>query len=472
MAEHVFCIDFGSAYTKVALRRHPAADSQLLVLPNVGIDFLIPSAVAVDRRTKPRVLFGDEAVSQIAGSGIDVYENWKKFLFLTPPPVAASQSPLETFLHSEELVQLAAKYDVPPGQITYLQQLVTAARALVGGPGDRVVSAESQKQARAANVAAHFFNWLRQKVLDACAKLPMSGLKFDEIPVRIAVPALNGGDVAQHPGCKLLKEALHQVGWPLHPERPFVAEPYSNAIGILTKASNALHRGRIHFGDMFGKGPLITVLKDTRHYPSYRALVIDIGAFTTDIAAISIKPDGNTNSDPDTGFVVNQLSIPFGVSDLDSRVRQALPKEKREWLEKAPLKEFATFQKMAYTDGKGIRPAGLGMVIGGEADRDVIETCLKEFSDRLVEEAAKFCASLEPTAMQELIFTGGGSNILVVREALQDAAQSDGKSFVKMHAPDIKRIKGGPVIDKLDEQFTRGGSALGGASIYFEKDYY
>src|SRR5262245_57889938 len=234
MAEHVFCIDFGSAYTKIALRRHPAADSQLLVLPNVGIDFLIPSAVAVDRRTKPRVLFGDDAVSQIAGSGIDVYENWKKHLFLTPTPKTVSQPPLEAFLQSEELVQLAAKHDVPASQIAYLQQLVTAARALVGGPGDRVVSAESQKQARAASVAAHFFNWLRQKVLEACAKLSTTGLKFEEIPARIAVPAFDGGDVAQHPGCKLLKVALHQVGWPLHHERPFVAEPYSNAIGILT----------------------------------------------------------------------------------------------------------------------------------------------------------------------------------------------------------------------------------------------
>src|SRR5262245_33469339 len=209
MAERVFCIDFGSAYTKVALRRDPTADSRLLVLPNVGIDFLIPSAVAVDRRSKPRVLFGDEAASQIAGTGIDVYQNWKKFLFLNPPLRTAGQPPLEAFLQSEELLQLAAKHDVPQVQIAYLQQLVATARALVGGPGERLVSAEVQKQARAANVAAHFFHWLRQKVLEACAKLTAIGLKFEDIPVRIAVPALDGEDITHHPGCKLLKEALH-----------------------------------------------------------------------------------------------------------------------------------------------------------------------------------------------------------------------------------------------------------------------
>ena len=31
---------------------------------------------------------------------------------------------------------------------------------------------------------------------------------------------------------------------------------------------------------------------------------------------------------------------------------------------------------------------------------------------------------------------------------------------------------GAPLVDKLDERFTRGGSALGGTSIYFEKRCY
>jgi hypothetical protein len=472
MAERAFCIDFGSAYTKVALRRDPTADSELLTWPNV--DFCVPSTVVVDRRgMKPRLTFGDEAADQRAGGGIDVFRNWKRSVFLTPTGARVTQSPLETLLESDELLQLATKFGVAHGQIAHLQQLVGAARSLVAGPGGRVISAESQQQTVAVALAAHFFHWLRQRVLEACAKLPTTGLKFEEIPVRVAVPAFAAGSDPVHPGCKLITEALGRAGWPLHPDQPVVAEPYSNAIGILTRGTNVISRsGRIHLGDMFGKGPLITVLKDPAHYPNYRALVIDIGAFTTDFAALSIAPDPDTSSDPNAGFQIAQRSLPLGTSDLDERVRQSLPQEKAEWLEKAKWQEIATFQRNTYTEGKGYRVAGVG-VIGGDADRGAVQECLVEFCKRLAEEARRFCESLEPAAMQELILTGGGSNIPTVRDALQTASRVGGKEFAKTHAPDVKRAKpGAPLVDKLDEQFTRGGSALGGASIYFEKRYY
>jgi hypothetical protein len=472
MAERVFCIDFGSAYTKVALRRDPTADSELLSWPN--IDFCVPSTVVVDRRgTKPRLTFGDEAADQKPGGGIEVFRNWKRSVFLSPPAGRATQSPLEALLESDELHQLATKFGVAHGQVAYLQQLVGAAKALVAGPGGRVVSAESQQQTVAVALAAHFFQWLRHRVLEACAKLPTTGLKFEEIPVRVAVPAFATGADQPHPGCKLVTDALGKAGWPLHPEKPVVAEPYSNVIGVLTKAANVTSRsGRIHLADMFGKGPLVTVLKDPAHYPNYRALVIDIGAFTTDFAALSISPDADTSSDPDAGFRVVQRSLPIGMSDLDGRVREALPKEKQEWLQNANWQEFATFQRNTYSEGKGYRVAGVG-VIGGEADRDAVQACLSEFGKRIADETRRFCESLEPAAMQELVLTGGGSNIPAVREALQTAAQTGSKEFAKTHAPDLKRGKpGGPLVDKLNDQFTRGGSALGGASIYFEKQYY
>ncbi len=97
-----------------------------------------------------------------------------------------------------------------------------------------------------------------------------------------------------------------------------------------------------------------------------------------------------------------------------------------------------------------------------------MQKCLTAFAKRVADEATAFGKRLDPAFTQELILTGGGSGIPVIRGALQTAANSGGKSFVKTHASDLKRVKGAPV-DKLDEQFTRGGSALGGASIYLEK---
>lgn len=469
MADRVFCIDFGSAYTKVALRRDPTADSELLTWPN--IDFCVPSTIAVDRRgTKAKLAFGEEAVDEKGGGGIDVHRNWKRAVFLAPSAVRLTQSPLEALLQSDDLLVLATKYGVLPGQIGYLQQMVGNAKSLIAGPGGRVVSAESQQQTIATALAAHFFHWLRQRVMEACAKLPTTGLKFEDIPVRVAVPAFAKHGSEPHPGCKLILDSLDKAGWPLHPDQPVVAEPYSNAIGILTKGANVLSRtGRLNFGDMFGKGPLITVLKDAEHYPSYRALVIDVGAFTTDFAALTFTPDGVPTLTPDSGFVVREKSVPFGVSDLDEQMRAVLQVE--DWPVKPSWSDWTKVQQSVYSEGKGYRAPGLGRVVGGPTDSVAVQECIGAFAKRIADETTAFGEGLDPAFTQELILTGGGSSIPLVRESLRTAASTGGKAFVKTHAPDLKRVKGAPV-DKLDEQFTRGGSALGGASIYFEKSYF
>lgn len=477
MADRVFCIDFGSAFTKVALRRDPTADSELLSPARLADEaaFCIPTTIAVDRRgAKPVVVFGLQAADLSPGSGVDVHRNWKKAVFHTPSgSTRTQQSPLETLLASDDLRQLAGKFDVPAGQLVYLQQLVAAARVLVGGPGGRVVSTEAQQQANAVHLAQHFFLWLRQQVLDACHRLPATGLKYEAIPVRVSVPAFalgkDGGE--HHPGCKILTDALGKAGWPLHPERPIVAEPYANAVGVLTQASNVLRRNRIDLGGMFSKGPLITVLKDPDHHPTYRALVIDVGAFTTDFAAVELKHEGDAATNPDAAFAVRQESLPFGVSDLDAAMADALPKEKGDWLRRARAIDWDDFRKAVYTDGKGFRRAAIG-VIGGPADADVVADALSGFAKRVAAEVTKFCGDLGASNMQELILTGGGNFIPAVRTAVQEAARIGGHDYAKTHGPALKKVTGGPPIDKLDEAFTRGGSALGGTSVYYEKDYY
>jgi len=438
------------------------------------VGFCVPSIVAVERRpdNKPRLEFGARAADLTTAGDVTVYRNWKKSIFLRPKADGAHHSPLEAFLASGQLADLATQFDVPPTQLVYLQQMVAAARGMVAGPG-RPLSLESHEHKNAAALAAHFFQWLRQQVLAACERLPATGLKYEAIPVRIAVPAFaHGRGIETHPGCQVLLDAARKAGWLLHPEQPLVTEQYSNAIGVLTKGKNCtLRAGTINLGGMFANGPLMTVLKDAEHHPTYRVMLMDIGAFTTDCALVQLDTGGNTVSDPDSMFQFTQHSVPVGISDLDGLVAAALPAEKAAWMRNAPGFELEAFRRNVYTDGKPHATNTVGR-IGVAAEGEAIREAIQAFGRQLAGAVAEFCDGRKPAAMQELILTGGGSAIPTVRDALQQAAQTGGNSYIRTHAPALKKAAGGPPVVKLDTELQRGGSALGGTSIYFERGFY
>src|ERR1700722_8235791 len=144
---------------------------------------------------------------------------------------------------------------------------------------------------------------------------------------------------------------------------------------------------------MFGRGSIITVLKDAVHHPVYRALVIDVGAFTTDFAMLTLKPDDHNTSNPDSNISLAQKSIPVGISDLDASMIDTLPKEKSEWLRKANPLEWEDFRPAVYSDGKGVRVPDLG-IIGGPADADTVRNCIVELTKKMNEETAAFLESM------------------------------------------------------------------------------
>jgi hypothetical protein len=475
MADRVFCIDFGSSYTKVALRRDPGADAGLIRTDFAAVgeaDFCFPSAVGVERQGNRHVAVCGPAVLSSSFAG-GVHVHWKKRVFSTEPGRPPRKPPLDAFLESAELLEVAAKYGVTPTQVVHLQNLVANARALSAGPLAGAAEPDAQNRAFAAPLAYNYFCWLRDRVIEACGRLKLDGLDPATIPTRIAVPAFaHGKELEAHPGCQLLLGALAKAGWRMHPDRPVVSEPYSNALGVLTGGANVVSKSRVQLSRMFGKGPLITVLSKPADYPSYRALVVDVGAFTTDFATVTLKPEGQTVDDPDIAFVVSQHSVPLGVTDLDARMTEYLPKEKRDWLTKTALPvEWEGFRRAVYTDSKPYRTVAVGP-IGGAADADAVRAGFEVYCQQLLVEAQKFCAGLEPVKLEELILTGGGNCIPTVRDALVGATRGGGREFAKVHAPGLKKGTLSTPTHPLKEDLARGGSALGGASIYHERDYY
>ncbi|HEX4612276.1 MAG TPA: hypothetical protein VH092_29045 [Urbifossiella sp.] len=473
MAERVFCIDFGSGFTKVALRPDPGATTRLVNDRDVeSTDFCFPSVVVVDRSgPKPVVECGKKAAGRTASNGIEVHTNWKKWLFLTPGPDDPAANPLETFLRSDDLSRLATQHGVTAGQLGHLRQLVASARDLLAGFGVQPASRDTQRQQYAATLAVHYFAWLRQEVLRECERLPHAGLRYDGIPVRVTAPAFaHGADVTTHPGSKLLTAALAKAGWPLHPDRPVTSEPYANAVGVLTKGANVLKNDKFDLGATFGKGPLVTTLKDPDHYAPYRAVVIDVGAFTTDFAVLTMAPAGPGESDPDRAFAVQQHSAQLGMSNLDERVAAALPAEKAAWVRGAAADDLDAFRNAVYTEDKPHRTNTVGKIGAGE-DAEAVRGCLTRFAADLGNEVKQFLAPLGSKGMTELVLTGGGMYVPTLRDAVVAAAAADGREFAKVHGPGVKKQPGGKPVDKLDPRFTRGGSALGGAGLYFEPAY-
>jgi hypothetical protein len=220
---------------------------------------------------------------------------------------------------------------------------------------------------------------------------------------------------------------------------------------------------------MVRDGPIMRPLASPKEYPAYRAWSIDVGAFTTDFAALTLDPKGETIVDLETALTTTQHSVPLGIGNLDERVLAILPSEQREWLQtRAQALDWEDFRNRVYTQGRPLLTAEVG-AIGGSDQRKHIEEILRGFAQELREACLTFCSGLPPVTLQELLLTGGGNFIPAIHETLTAAMQSDGRSFVHVFIPAVGRRVGADRARRLDVNLARGGSALGGASVYFEK---
>ena len=204
-SECVFCIDFGSAFTKVALRRSPGKPSELIEysreqVTQEEINFLVPTLVVEDlRRPEAKYICGAAAVDLKPEAKIVVHRNWKGKLFTEPlqlaakpaAPAISKSDPLIKLLGSSRFLKLAADMNVSSDRIKALHQLVAAAYLLPVTPAP---TAAPPSWNPVVAVAVRFFTHLRELALKSCERLRVPDA--DAIPCRIAVPALAGSQDA------------------------------------------------------------------------------------------------------------------------------------------------------------------------------------------------------------------------------------------------------------------------------------
>jgi hypothetical protein len=456
MSPPVLCIDFGSAYTKVALRPAPDRPAELLSDPSLNLDRLnicVPSVVVVDRTgSQPRAQCGVRACDRVAGEGIEVYRNWKSRLFADLAP--APEPPLSQFLAAPETRDLARRYGVADSDFDTLLDRVRGGVAVATSP-----------PADMLRVAKAYFTWLLQFVSKAFQGSGTSDATAWR--ARLCVPAFRGA-TGLPPGLERLQDVLREAGWTTDPERPLVTEPFANAVGALTSGVNRVWRPRgregdesVHLGEMFGHGPLMDAYREGR--PEHNVLLIDVGAYTTDFALLRF----DTREDPDAPPEVTDLSEQLGIDELDRRVQAALPEAKGRWLAAAAARRREECKNRLYTEGQPYRTTEVGQ-IGTRAEMTVVRGCIEGFADEAVGLAARFLAA-HPAEVHELILTGGGNHVPVVRDRLRAGLHS--RALLATHIPlDTSPPNG--TIRALSRQLARGASALGGASVFFDQSFH
>ena len=474
MARQLFCIDFGSSYTKVGYRAGVNSQTQLIPhADNTESDeaFCFPSAVLVDDRgASRRYLFGSEVGRQKLPAGMVPKRNWKPDLFTTAEaaPIVLEEG-LDALLASDDFSSLVRRYRVAQAEVDALMALYRAAgmfarRSTLGRPAG---SPRGEPAPDLVTMAVAYFRDLRQKVIETAEHLP-GAEDPARIPTRLCVPAFgNDGQIPQAT-CELFQSILSRAGWVVDEECPLIAEPVANVIGVISEGENVTWRPRpyeehVNLGRMFHHGPLIKAYRAGRE--QFAILVCDIGSYTTDFAVIQFR----TNEDPDLRPVILQTSIPLGIAALDDRVASALPPHKTRWLQNAAGRRRELCKRAMYVDRQAYATIEVGD-IGDSTEREAIDDCLGGFGTEITRAFQEFCVKHSITACDEVVLTGGGNHIPTLRHALLAAmAMRFGTGYL-VRVPPGTRTRSAKAV--LTPEQVRGGSALGGCSVYFDRSYH
>jgi hypothetical protein len=432
-------IDLGSAYTKVAVRRDWNGESDLLrdlPLASDQVDFCVPSVVArVDARGGTRWRIGAAAAAQQPGDGVSIFRYWKARLFATGPRGQVSR---------DEMGQTQT-----PGGDDYEE------------------------------VAVQFFRGLRESLEHS-----PYGEDVAASAVRVCVPRIDAGDMDGRVG-----SILDAAGWrPAH-GRVTVYEPESNACGMFTRGRNATwhppaapftpRAGRsLHLMKMLEPEGLLQALR--RMSGSFGVLVIDIGGFTTDFGYVRF--DTSFSSDDWHRPTIVQQSYELGIRELDQAIYESLDEDAQREIRKLSPGEWDALKVDLYRGapvalgGAGGRPRRIGA--GDDAGRTA--EALRHFAERVIAVRDVFCRDHVRGPINAVTLTGGGSMIAPLHAAVVRAlaTDEDARVYDLLDEDEPRKtldLRGGRVREeqvearaRRNQELVRGGSAIGGSSVFFE----
>lgn len=416
MFEETVSIDLGASYTKVSYRRDCVPkkkgiceqEAKILMVDNSP---LIPSLAIRTRDSRQPWVFGWKAAKMNPASGMEVFQNWKADLF-----------------HPSN----------------------------------------SKDSATAVTVAGKFFEWLKMH-------LDGAGINLKKCNTRVAMPAFKKFDEQ----ALLIARCMDLSGWDDPSLILKVTEPRANAIGLFSEGRNIVGRNAagellINYGRMFGQQNVYIqaargfVLHGT-HENLVTVMVVDIGAFTTDIASLTFDI-----SDVSDGLsAIRQKSYALGViNELDKPLlsalgehhgfsRSALSFNDCELLKRS-LYNGTQYFLLARANGKDVQ-----VQLGSSKDFQLVDSVAKKFATAILE---KIIGMVEEKKPERIFLTGGGSLIKPVASALkadlnrrhiivQDVQQDSIPAGVDSCRP----------WNETGEGLQRLATALGGANVILQE---
>jgi hypothetical protein len=266
--------------------------------------------------------------------------------------------------------------------------------------------------ATAAIIAHRFFEWLR-------SKLEAAGIDVRKCQTRVAMPAFDTFD----DNAVLLARCMDLSGWDDPTLILKVREPHANTLGLFAGGRNVVGRHGPLYGPMFGQDSIY--VRAARGYTLFgthgnilTVMVVDIGAFTTDLASLTFDltapADGLSaiRHESHALGVINQLDRPLFAA-LGARhgfSRSALRFDEAE-ICKSRLYQGETHTLLTRVDGKAVQ-----LELGGNADAKLVEEAAKRFAAGAWEKIVAFAKNETPS---HVFLTGGGSLIRPVAAALK-----------------------------------------------------
>jgi len=204
-------------------------------------------------------------------------------------------------------------------------------------------------------------------------------------------------------------------------------------------------------------------------------LTIDLGGYTTDFAMMGFPLDdfepsfteGTLDDLPRT----RHQSTALGVAELDQRIIAALPPGKAAAYQAVLAAPNGVQLENLHRSLLGeLKPYSLGKIgrIGAGSEMATIRDVIEQFSNEMADAAETFLQTHQYEVIDDLILTGGGLMIPLIRDHLIGALKHRLSDRAHIHVYRSSNQVIDPRFHQLDQLMIRGATAIGGASVYFD----